>query len=97
MENTDSSFFKFPPLIEAKIHQRKDPNYIMGTAILTIVIGSMVFLTALSINDVAQLYFERKPCQDGEVKKAAKYALVVVLTAILLIYFSLSWIPGTKL
>jgi hypothetical protein len=42
-----NSSFPFPPLIEAKIHERGDPNYIMGTTILTLIVGGGIFLVAL--------------------------------------------------
>ena len=95
-QSLQSRISTFPHLIEAKIHQRRDANYILGSTFLTLIVGGSVFLVALSWADVAQLSFERKECQEGDVKKAAIYALFITLVAIILMFLAMFYIPGTK-
>ena len=95
-EYLESRISTFPHLIEAKIHQRRDANYILGSTFLTLISGGSVFLVALSWNDLTQIYFERKESEDGDVKKAAIYALFITLVAILIMFMAMYFIPGTK-
>ena len=76
--------------------QRGDLVYTTGSVFLTLVIGVSIFVVALAINDVAQMYFERKECKEGEIHLAIKYTFIVSISAIILVFLAMYFIPGTK-
>ena len=75
---------------------KKNPNYILGSAFCTIIVGSLVFLTALSWNDVAELKFKHDKCGNRDFEAALTFALILTFSAILVIFLTMYYIPGTK-
>lgn len=75
---------------------KKNPNFVLGSAFLTLIVGSLVFLTALAWNEVAEIKFKTDKHQDRDFDAALLYALILTLSAILVIFFSMYFIPGTK-
>lgn len=75
---------------------KKNPNYVLGSAILTLIVGSLVFLVALSWNEVAELKFKCDKHQNRDFDAAFQYALILTFSAALVIYLAMYYIPGTK-
>lgn len=78
-------------------HQlNKDPGYVFGSAILTIVIGALGFITALAWNSYIQQTFKEYSNEAEELKAKLSYAFVVTAIAIVLGFLIMYYIEGKK-
>ena len=88
------------------VHE-KDPNFILGSVIRTLVVGSLVFITAFAFSELAKITFkwsthnfdEYDPvCKQikDEFNLALKYAIIVSLIAVVISFLVMFYIPGTK-
>ncbi len=88
------------------IHE-SDPIFVFGSAVRTLVCGSLIFIVALSWSNVFSSCCDRfhHGKLDCEIKnrereehfyKSFKYAITATLVALLLCFLVMFFIPGTK-
>lgn len=77
-------------------HLNQDPGYIFGSAIITIVIGALAFITALAWNAFVQKSFETYESDSEELKAKLSYAFLVTAIAIVLGFLTMYFIGGDK-
>lgn len=88
------------------VHE-KDPNFVLGSVIRTLVVGSLVFITAFAFSELAKITFKRTMhnldksdpiCKktEEEFDLALKYAVIVSLLAVVISFLVMFYIPGTK-
>jgi len=78
-------------------HQKSNPGYIFGSGIITIVIGALAFIVALSWNNFIQEYFRHHCTKAEELDARLSYAFLVTGLAIIVSFIVLYYIDGTKL
>ena len=77
-------------------HPNHDPGYIFGSAIITIVIGALAFITALAWNSFVQKSFESFETESEELKAKLSYAFLVTAIAIVVGFMVMYFINGDK-
>jgi len=77
-------------------HLNQDPGYIFGSAIITIVIGALAFITALAWNSFVQKTFEIYESDAEELRAKLSYAFLVTAIAIVLGFLTMYFISGNK-
>ena len=80
------------------VHER-DPLFIFGTAIRTLVVGSLIFLVALSWAECFKVGLEichSNVIRHDEFHKWLKFAITATLVALALSFLVMFFIPGTK-
>lgn len=77
-------------------HHRTDFAFNFGSAIITIVIGALAFITALAWNELATSSFERYCDSKEELDAKLTYAVLATAIAILLGFFLMHFVDGTK-
>lgn len=85
------------------VHER-DPYFVLGSAIRTLVVGSFIFIVAFAWSEVAKLCFQRYGCHEDDIlfdnsknfHLALKYAIIVTFLAIIVSFLVMFYIPGTK-
>ena len=73
-----------------------NPSYIFGSAILTIVIGALAFITALAWNSYVQQSFRYYSNQAEELEAKLSYAFLVTAIAIVIAFIAMYYIDGNK-
>lgn len=81
----------------------KDPYFVLGSSIQTLVVGSLIFIVAFAWSEFAQISFQRyggrcNILQDRseEFHDALRYALFVTILALLIIFLVMYYINGEK-
>ena len=74
----------------------ENPSYIFGSAIITIVIGSLAFITALAWNSFIQQTFEEYTNKNDELKARLSYAFAVTFFSLILAFIVMYYIEGDK-
>ena len=77
-------------------HFNHKPGYIFGSAIITIVIGALAFITALAWNSFVQKSFETYESESEELMAKLSYAFLVTSIAIVLGFLTMYFIGGDK-
>ena len=79
-------------------HER-DPLFIFGTAIRTLVCGSLIFIVAIAWSEAFKVGLEichSKVKRHDEFHKWLKFAITATLVALALSFLVMFFIPGTK-
>ena len=77
-------------------HLNHEPGYIFGSAIITIVVGALAFITALAWNSFVQKSFELYESESEELKAKLSYAFLVTAIAIVIGFLVMYFIGGDK-
>lgn len=77
-------------------NQTKNPSYIFGSSIITLVIGSLAFITALAWNSYIQQTFHEFTNKSEELQAKLSYAVLITAVAIVLGFFVMYFIDGDK-
>lgn len=85
------------------IHEQ-DPYFILGSTIRTLTVGSLIFIVAFAWSELAKISFQKFGCHSHEIKEdrrdefhaALRYAVMVTLLALLISFFVMFYIRGTK-
>ena len=72
------------------------PSYVFGSAIITIVIGALAFITALAWNSYVQASFHYYSNKNEELEAKLSYAFVVTAIAIIVGFFIMYFVHGDK-
>ena len=72
------------------------PGYVFGSAIITIIIGALSFITALAWNSYVQQSFKEYSTDAEELKARLSYAFVVTAIAIVLGFLIMYYVEGSK-
>ena len=72
------------------------PSYIFGSAIITIVIGALAFITAFAWNSYVQKTFEVYTNKQDELEARLSYAFLVTAMAIVIGFLLMYYIEGDK-
>ena len=75
---------------------RKNPNYVLGSTILTLGIAGLVFLVSLSWSQYINKKLDLIVNEETEVQVRLYYAIVLTLAAIVVIFLLLYYLPGEK-
>lgn len=78
-------------------HGGGNPGYTFGSALITIIVGALAFITALAWNDLARALFNQY-CDDPEddITPRLSYALVGTATAIVVGFLVMQYVDGSK-
>ena len=72
-------------------------QYTFGSALLTIIIGALAFITALAWNDLARFAFEKMMKDDNqEIQSRLNYAILATSIAIIIGFLLMYYIEGKK-
>lgn len=74
----------------------ENPGYVFGSAIITITIGALAFITALAWNSFVQQTFETYETRSEELKAKLSYAFLVTAIAIVFGFLVMYFIGGNK-
>ena len=77
-------------------HHNHHPGYVFGSAIITLVIGSLAFIVALNWSLAINKTFEYYETRSEELKARYSFALVLTAIAIILSFFAMYFIDGQK-
>ncbi len=77
-------------------HQNAKPGYVFGSAIITITIGALAFITALAWNTYVQGSFEHFSNKAEELEAKLSYAFLVTAISIVLGFFIMYFVHGDK-
>lgn len=77
-------------------HKNAEPSYVFGSAIITIIIGALAFITALAWNSYVQSTFKYYNNENDELEAQLSYAFLVTAIAIVLGFFIMYFIDGDK-
>ena len=72
------------------------PGYVFGSAIITLVIGSLAFIVALSWSTYINKAFEYYETRSDELETRLSFAFVITAIAIILSFFAMYFIDGQK-
>ena len=72
------------------------PSYVFGSAIITIVLGALAFITALAWNSYVQASFQHHTNKTEELEAKLSYAFVVTAIAIIFGFFIMYFVHGDK-
>lgn len=75
---------------------RKDPQYVFNSTILTIAITALGFLVAFAINQAVKETFERSVPKKDELSAMWAYAILATFGAIVLSFILMYNLNGTK-
>ena len=73
-----------------------DPSYVFGSAIITIVIGALAFITALAWNSYVQSTFKYYSSEIEKLEAKLSYAFVVTAVAIVIAFLLMYYVNGDK-
>ena len=76
--------------------QKSHPKYTFGSAILTIIIGALAFITALAWNDLARKMLDQMKDEENEIMSTLNYALLATSIAIVLGFLLMYYIEGER-
>jgi Family of unknown function (DUF5654) len=88
--------FQYYPQECSKCQNRKDPQYVFNSTILTIFMGSLAFLTSLAINTYVKESFEHMTSKKDELQAKFNYAVIVSFSAIVVGFLLMYNLNGTK-
>jgi hypothetical protein len=77
-------------------HQISKPSYVFGSAIITIVIGALAFITALAWNGYVQSTFRHYSNETEALEAKLSYAFLVTAMAIVIGFIVMYYIDGNK-
>ena len=77
-------------------HSNSNPAYVFGSAIITIVIGALAFITALAWNTYVQASFKYYSNETEEMEAKLSYAFLVTSIAVVLGFLVMYYIDGRK-
>ena len=85
------------------IHEH-DPYFVLGSAIRTLTVGSLIFIVAFAWSEFAKISFQCYGCGHHEIKEdrrdefsaALRYAIIVTLVALIVSFLVMFYIRGTK-
>lgn len=77
-------------------HQNNNPGYVFGSAIITIVIGALAFITALAWNSYVQSTFQYYSNAAEEREAKLSYAFLVSSIAIVIGFLIMYYVEGDK-
>jgi Na+/alanine symporter len=77
-------------------HENAKPAYVFGSAIITISIGALAFITALAWNTYVQGTFKYYSNEAEELEAKLSYAFLVTAIAIVLGFFIMYFVKGDK-
>ena len=99
----------YPHIIENNCHNcphEKDPYFVLGSAVRTLVVGSLIFIVAFAWSEVAKISFQRYGCHKHEINPnndrsdefhlSLRYAVIVTITALILSFLVMYYVKGTK-
>jgi len=99
----------FPEVFEPNCHNcihERDPYFVFGSTIRTLVVGSFIFIVAFAWSEVAKISFQRYGCYKEEIRTecdrsdefnlSLRYAIIVTIVAIMVSFLVMFYIPGTK-
>lgn len=75
---------------------KKNPNYVLGSSILTLFVAGLVFLVSLAWSQYVNKKIEEMMDPEKEVQTRLYYAILITLIAIVVIFFLLYYLPGEK-
>ena len=81
---------------ECKNCTKKNPYYILNSAILTIMIGALAFVVAFAWNQFVKESFERMSDKKDELSGMFMYAIGATVGAVLVGFFLMFYLNGTK-
>jgi uncharacterized membrane protein len=76
--------------------QTRQPYYIFGSAVITVVVGALIFITALAWNNYVQQLFDNMTNKDQELKAKLSYAFISTSVAITVGFMMMFFIEGDK-
>ena len=77
-------------------HKNTEPSYVFGSAIITITIGALAFITALAWNSYVQETFKHYSDTTEELEAKLSYAFLVTALAVVLGFFIMYFVDGDK-
>ncbi len=78
-------------------HEKNEhPSYVFGSAIITIILGSLSFIVALGWNSFVSESFVQFSDKSEELKARFSYAILVTAIAIIIGFFVMYFIGGCK-
>lgn len=75
---------------------RQNPDFVLGSAVLTLGIGSLAFLVSLSWSTYINKKIDSMIDEETEMKARLFYAVTLTLIAIVAIFLMLYYLPGQK-
>jgi heme/copper-type cytochrome/quinol oxidase subunit 2 len=81
----------------SKVENIEHPSYVFGSSIITIVLGSLGFLVALSWNAAIQKTFEYYEKGSEEIDARFSFAFLITAIAIVLIFFTVYFVQGKRI
>lgn len=75
---------------------RQNPDFVLGSAVLTLGIGSLAFLVSLSWANYVNKKIDLIIGTENEMKARLYYAVTLTLIAIVVIFLMLYYLPGQK-
>jgi len=100
--STQSNLLGIPPFYHFNLKEcpncsGNSPKYTFGSAIITIVIGALAFITALAWNDLAKSAFERTGQTETQIiESKLSYAYLATAIAIVVGFLLMYYIEGEK-
>lgn len=76
--------------------ERKNPDYVLGSTILTLGIGSLAFLVSLAWSSYVNKKIDTIVGTENEMRIRLYYAVTLTLVAIVVIFLLLYYLPGQK-
>lgn len=77
-------------------NHQNNPGYVFGSAIITIVIGALAFITALAWNSYVQASFQYYSNEAEEREAKLSYAFLVSSIAIVVGFLVMYYVEGNK-
>ncbi len=74
----------------------RHPSYIFGSAIISIIIGALAFITAFAWNSYVQQTFKSYTNKNDELDARLSYAFLVTAMAIVIGFLIMYYIEGDK-
>jgi len=80
----------------ANCTNRKDPQYVMNSTILTVSVLALGFLVSFALNQALKETFEQMFPKSDELSAKWNYAVIVSFFVILIIFLLMYHLDGTK-
>lgn len=76
---------------------KQHPEYLFGSVIITIVLGSLSFIVALAWSTYVNKVFEYYESRSDEIDARLSYAFFITSLAIIIAFFAVYFISGDRL
>ena len=80
----------------SKCRNRKNPQYVFNSTVLTIALTALGFLVAFAINQAVKESFEQMTCKKDELQAKWNYAVLATFAAIIIGFLLMYNLNGTK-